>query len=424
MSSNQNNAILNALSTQALAKLAGAGGYSDFDTSTLKPTGRSGWGTALRYLGAVAPALAGARQNGIIPAFLSALGGIGEVKNQSAYNQYLQKQALYEMQQQQQANMNNAGLYTDATGKTIANPSAGFNTTFAGGLVGDIRKNNANADIQNLLETGQLQMTNPNADYGDFPKMALERSNQLNDANETLRRMPAFMGVPTPGMEVKQIVDTPAGQMAMQNDGLLQGGISKQQMITPSEAFTYGVPNVGQLLTGRQNEQTDRRGNRTIDETIRSNKVDEGLKKDLYKSQQAENYSSADLKRRTNPNLRSGGGSENPYTIPNAQQNFIEGQVKAIDNELKSLGFIGKNGAIIDPKLGNYTTESKWFDGKSATTPAELAKRQRAAMLIEKRSQLNSAIAGSVPFGGQAASNLNNTGNQVSGFAAWKNSKR
>jgi len=429
MASSSNGLDLDTL-TRVLAqpKLAGAGAAG----------GGHPFMSALGYLGAAMRGVANTPQGS--PGILGALGPVMELYNLRQYNKGLAEQAALERQQQalreqgirqdragigQQAGLNNYSGFADLPdAATLAN------------IQGMNWQNNP-AGLESLLQNGELTPVQGGAIPEKVLQYVLERAGKANDANATLGKLPAFMSNAIPGAqnpnEAPQMPTTAPGQTAnaaFDNSPMLQAGVAQQEMVTPGNALQYGIPDVSQLLTGRQNEQQDRLGNRKAAEDERSNKVEEGLKKLLYQSQQADNYASAGLKNRTDPNIRGGGGgSDDPYKLPkslaelqNKLTSQVQSQVGAIDGELKALGYMGKDGKL---KMPDMSVRGGGFLGIGAHTPT--ANDARASQLIQQRQELQSQIiGGSTPFGGTSRGKIQAAGANAaaSGFAAWKQGRK
>jgi hypothetical protein len=411
--------------TRVLAqpKLAGAG----------QAKGGHPFMSALGYIGAAMRGVAQAPQGS--PAILGALAPVMELYNLRQYNKGMAEQAAAERMQQkmqregerndrvgfgQQAGLNNYSGYADLPdAATLAN-------------IQSQNWNNNPAGLESFLQNGELLPVQGAAVPEKVLMSVIDRANAANDANATLSKLPAFMSAAIPGAQNPNNAPTlppvKPGQTTTPTP-TLQASASQQEMVTPGNAMQYGIPDVSQLLTGRANEQDDRLGNRKASETERSNKVEEGLRKLLYASQQANNYASANLKQRTNPNLRSGGGgSDDPYKVPKSLADLqdkltgqVRNQVKDIDSELKALGYVGEGGRLKTPDM----TTSSGFFGMGGHRPS--ANDIRANQLLQQRQELQSSlIGGGAPFGGGSRQRLQNAGANASasGFSAWKQSRR
>ena len=193
----------------------------------------------------------------------------------------------------------------------------------------------------------------------------------------------------------------------------------------------FSAPNVEHLLTGRKNEYGLYNDMRSTDENIRSNKATEGETTRSHKANEGIDWYKAKTDRMYPPGR--GGNSQNPYTIPNAQQNYLQGQVDSIDKELKSLGYMGNDGKISPPAEGSPSMD---LFGRSlgGSSPDLSPKAQRARQLIAQREGLTGQITGGIPkmnntvagpFGGvtQANQKLKASSDKVTGFKDWKRKK-
>lgn len=408
--------LMRSLSNSAQAGLAKYGGYGGVaDPSTGQYKAPSGFANvlnlALQGLSAAFPQS---------PVF-SGANAINQARNVSKYNQYLVQQAQQAQNLARQANQNNAGVYADTTGLSIRNPDAGFDTGFVGGAMPQIRQNNANPALRQLINGETVTMDDNRADYSGLPvKEMLGRANDVNDSNVTGAALRTWMDEQLPGLADK--LGLPPVTPTDQQGGTLQASANKQQMITPGEALQHGVIDWNTVLTGRSNEQTNRRGNRTIDETKRHNQAGEGIQSreaSVKEGTLAEQRKYGYWKRPPG-----GSGSQNPLTVPKAMQDYLSNQLEAVDTQLSSLG--------VNTKISKWNPLSKGIEKEAATQPSEgglfgigavsseqAAKNRKINALIEQRNQILGQISG--PFGGQSKQNLESA---PSSFSAWKQGKR
>ncbi len=161
-----------------------------------------------------------------------------------------------------------------------------------------------------------------------------------------------------------------------QADQPLQGGVRQQALPGyVQDAATMNpmfLPQVSEgSITGGINQGADIYGKgkaynldvRQQNETERQNKAAENIAWYNAKSQ------------RISATKPSGGGSGNPYTIPNAQQNYLQGQIKSIDDQLALLGAVEAKG-----------------DNKGALRFDVIANNPQAAALFAQRQQLTKMV--------------------------------
>jgi len=411
-------------------------------------SGTGGWGTAFKYLGALAGPLAGAQQTGIVPAFLSALGNVGQVKNESAYNQYLKTVAEYEKASQEAENANSAMIGERATGikfpkitRTGANGQtyetySPINTKFLAEETEAIRQNNANADRNRLLGGENLQWSPYSAANDNLTLETLRRRGAVTDSDEAQRLAEPLFNEGKDSSSVNDYYQLPNNGVLRQPFGLdterpqsLTAGIQQTNIVpqTISPFLQPALP-VSEILThfrgGAEDrreaskQEIDRYGNVTTrqhyqnsdTEAVRHNKATEAIGQTNAQSDRI----------RANKYQPGSTGSQNPLTTLKSIHGIFKGQVEAIDKQLRTFGFMDKKGNIIDPNPDAYSTESSWFDGKKATTTADLSKRKMAKALLQKREQILENITGTLPFGGQSPQKLDSVG---TGFTEWKRRK-
>lgn len=205
----------------------------------------------------------------------NALYGARQAYNIGQYNKAIQQEALRQQIYQGELDANNAEIYNRRAGTNIKGP---FSHDLANAAAGDIRTDNAQPVVKGLLDTGRIDTSLIQPGMNVDPKlieMAVTRAAAANDAGQTKAELGQWMGGGVPGAPAQ-----PSGQPALQPDpalglGALQGGVYQNQGVTPAEAFSVGIPDVGQLLTGRNNEQDNARGLQQIQETGRHNKASE-----------------------------------------------------------------------------------------------------------------------------------------------------
>jgi hypothetical protein len=406
-----------------IAKLATAANAAKYQGS-----GTGGWGTALKYLGALAAPLAGAQQTGVVPAFFSALGNVGQVKNESAYNQYLKSVADYERARQTATDTNDAGIFNASTGQNISGP---FSRDFATAQTGAIRENNANPSINDLIQGNPLVL-NPSGKYDPaLISKYLEQQQNVTNSNAAQDLAAGIFGggqnasAVNGGMNVPGQLQQPVG-LDMGGQPALSAGVQQQQAPSVSPFIQAALP-VDQIFGqfGRGAQDAQEAGKQSIDQFGNVTTRDHLTRSD---SETAKNNRATESIGRTNAQANmisarkpsGGGGSQNPLNALKSLQSLSEGQVKALDKQLMTLGFMDKKGKITDPSPDKYTTQSQWFDGKTATSAADLSKRKMAQALLQKRSEILGGIAGT-PFGGESQQNLQSVG---TGFSEWKNRQK
>lgn len=340
-------------------------------------------------------------------------GGV-QARNLYKYNQALQAQQQAAMLAQQQKNSNDAKNFYEATGVEV---KGDFDRGFANNMSGAIRENNTNPLTKNYIDTGKVDpsLYNSKGNYNqgissEILKSAMERANAGNDTQATLDRLPQFMGSPVPNQ-----VGTPQGGLSamipqgtgpqLQMDpsqGPLQGNVAETTPVfTMANAGTQGIPDISQLLTGRKNEQGDRLGNRKAIETARNNRATNANQRITANASKTNAKANMIRANKYQPSS----GSNNPYTVPKEQQQYFNGQIKAVDNELKSLGFVKTGGKIKIPKIDNSGLS---FNN---TSPQKVAQIERAQELMTYKKQLQLQMG--LPFGGQSKQKLDNTNEDI-----------
>lgn len=208
------------------------------------------------------------------------LAGGRQAYNIGKYNKAVQAEALRQQLRQEMTDANNAEILARRTGLKVQGP---FDLTFANNAAPDLR-NDANLEFnRERLRSGVLNpdlITFNTENVDNSVNEAMKRSGQLNDAQATLGMLPAWMGTPTGDMPGGRVLD--AIQRTQGGLGQLSGRIAKGNVpnrVMPADAFTVGIPDVGQLLTGRNNEQTrietNRHNTTTEKETGRHNRETE-----------------------------------------------------------------------------------------------------------------------------------------------------
>jgi hypothetical protein len=398
------------------AKYGGYGLEPDVNT---RPSKLKGFLSGLGSLADIAaPALAAAFPNGPLPQFLNAAN---QAMNVSQYNKYMQQQQKNANLQMQKRNINDAGLYTDATGLSVASPESGFDISLATAMAPMVRKNNANPAILELLNTGKFNPEDNKADYGDIPMKLMERANAINDANSTIDQLrgfasesPLFKGKPlfNPA-EAPLVAQSMLDPGTSDSPNLLKTGVSELvnkpgSFVTPANAGTFGIPNIEQLLTGRKNEYGLFNDMRSTDENIRSNKSKEGEAARHNKAGEGIDWYKAKTDRMYPPGR--GGSSQNPYDIPLSQQKLIKGQAAAIEAQMKSEGFMDKDGNVKAPGTGQgkYELPGGLFGAEwgNWSDPKTQAKHARFQQLNAQREQLLGAMTG-LAFGGAGKAQQN-----------------
>lgn len=234
-----------------------------------------------------------------------------------------------------------------------------------------------------------------------------DRMAEIRDTQETLKRLenPGFIyGSPIGQTILAQSAGmTPGGTPMLQQDPL-QGGVN-QDNLNPANAYSIGIPNVGQLQTGWRDVKTDERGQATQKERERHNRESEAHNQ----RQEAIGWYNAKTAR-----MKPSGGSGNPYTVPNAQQTYLKNQLRAVDAQLNAMGIeTGKDDKL---KMREQTQAKEGgflgFGGVSADTAAQ---NQRINALLQRRDEILQGIygVGSTPFGGQSQRKVQQAGDSV-----------
>ncbi len=370
----------------------------------------SPWMDALRYAGAVGSALAGVRQKGIVPALLEGGGNVAKIHAQRQFNQYVQDQQRQALLLQQQQNANNAGLYTDVTGLTLAHPNAGVDASVLNMAAPLVRKNNANPAWSAALQGKEVDLEDMKADYGELPAILVNRANAVNDANATLSQLPEFAGRQPffggkPFQELALSIVNPQQfpnlSQAMQpqldpGQVSLQASARKGNAVTPGQALQFGIPNVDQMLTGRKNEFGIFDDYRDTNEAIRSNKANEGI--DMY-GKQTDRMTAEDQRRLGYWKRPPGGGSsgDTPLETGIKQQQYMENQLQMLDTLEQDLTDHGIRTGVIDKKTGALKPSAPGYAGFIK----ELNKVQR------KKTDINAAmLGGGGAFGGGSREKL------------------
>lgn len=117
---------------------------------------------------------------------------------------------------------------------------------------------------------------------------------------------------------------------------------------------------------------------------------------------------------------RGGGGSQNPYTILNGAQNYAQGQLKALEAQMSSLGFLDDKGVAKRPNMDTGAWLLDW-DGDPAKIQASKNKQALFDAYEKRRQDLYSAISGAGPtFGGGSQQKLQNAGAKANQSGASK----
>lgn len=285
---NMSDFLVNQMFNTAQANSAKSGGY--------------GRGGLPQVFGSLLQAGAAAFPNSPLLQFA---GNMVQGANVRAYNREMLRQydqAQRQAQRAQQDEMNDNLAIAGATTGGIPNYRGKQRLTTE--EINNLRQIAANPDIDNLMRTGQFQMTNRFGDHGDIPGTLLKRGGEALDARETMNQLPKFMAdSPIGGGLVTSMTENkpPQTQQAPPKPGQgippagldysdrpLTAGATVQQppipFVTPGNAFTVGIPNVPNLLTGRKNEQ-DNRNTQYSNKTTRDHygRSDQ-LARDVYKA--------------------------------------------------------------------------------------------------------------------------------------------
>ena len=407
--------FMQGLMNNAQAKLAPMGGYSGFDPNTLAPIPQGGGRKALNLIGALAAPLANVRSTGIIPALMAAAGGVGQLKNTQDYNKFIQSQYMRGLMDKQGSEQQLGTAYG------IVDPRFAGLGKVAGDTMNNLMSHLGNADFgsaSTALQSGQMPESYglaPAAQVAQQTGSVMDRFGKVADNDATMGQLPPWMGAQIPGVGV-QAPSIPGGAgmspiMDTTPQGSLQAGVA-QSNLPGQNPFFIGSPDPKTLTDGRQNEQTDRRGNRTINETIRHNQSEEQLKKELQQDQRT----GTGYWHKFPP---AGPGGGNPLTIPKAAQDYLNNQLEAVDTQLSALG--------VNTKLTKWNPLSQGLPERTETqakggglfgwggvSQQDAAKNQQINSLLSQRSQLLQQISGG-PFGGRAQQNLQQAGTAVQG---------
>jgi len=320
-------------------------------------------------------------------------------------------------QQQMIQNMNNADVFYGATGKRLS-PNAPIDMEHLSSYVDPIRQNNQNPNReaymngdgfhQNQFGTfdqgmaeNDLKQRKAKADYLEYlmQQQRMFQNGQVGAGGQPPQQPPQQPGFITGnpiGASLQNQMMNP-----QQPSPMVTGGTSMQAQAPPTSNPFFGGGVVGAAdLNSLFNKGVDNTETRmTQAETERSHKANE--RNTAYANQTARDIYQATVDNRGGYHkYPPAAGSGNPYTIPNAQQNYTQGQIDAIDKELKTLGAVGEGGQVNTPAPNS----PPGFLGLGGHTQS--AKEQRIQQLIDMRSRLQSGI---LPFGGSAKQNLNNS---------------
>lgn len=433
MSSNSNPVdLLNILATNQLGQLSKAGGY-----------GKPGFlGNLLDF---AAPAYAAAFPNAPVA---QALNAGRQAFNVRQYNKYLQDQAV-EAQRQQVVKQDQQGQLYGTVDPRLRN-------------------------MQNISpeEIAKLLPFLGNADYGKgaaaisqggYPESwglspadqvqglvnpMLARQGALSDSGAYQQQAPGFFQggrqMSQPGWGQPQqpqrtlasgepgLVDIngnptiplsgPSGQAAGQPT-MISGGVTQQNVNAPTvNPYFQGAVTPEQILNTLKAGVGDKQSQRQMTETSQHNRANEKI------DQQKADADAVRARAAMIAAQRQGsGGSQNPYSIPNAELEYQNKQLNQSKQQLQGLGlWDSKNNA---PKaIGNQPNQTAWdinpLDGTVLPrTVANPNYASESAGYKQKQDAINryNALLGIAPFGGQSEQAIKEAGANASGFSSWKN---
>jgi hypothetical protein len=367
------------------------------------------------------------------------LQGINQVSNIHGYNKAQQAAAEAAYKRQALTDANNSLINYQRTGKQVSGP---FDISLANSAAPDIRKDNSRQSRQDLIDGKKLTLSNY-ADYDpalerDYIKQQADATNyamQNGGVNAINQGQKASMTYPggngAPPQQPGQFTKMPGGMQwdngagTTLNAGVQQtGGLRDYQAPIPMNVSPFTLPTdiPAQVAAGQRAGVDDAQTRAQQVETNRSNVVGEKetslhnrtTEKETHLNNSENNgigwynaYSG-----RINANKPSG-SEANPYTQLNGQQNYLQGQVKSIDDTLMARGYISKgkkdkNDVTFYKQKADNLPPEQWADYQS---------------LLAKRRDLQAQIqAGGPPpaptaFGGNSGAKLEASG---SGFAKWK----
>jgi hypothetical protein len=347
------------------------------------------------------------------------LAGVNQALNVSKYNKAIQdsaeRQFAYDAAMKQAQAGDRSTYVKNATGLDVS----GYGDAPTTELLQGIAQANQNPNIQAMLEGKPLDQAKYGAVNSDLIKDYMGQISKNANSQATMGLLDRFLGPTAFGGQPGATVQTPAGTAQMDTTGPLQASARMSDLFNQNP-YGAGNPDLAQLLNGRQNEQTDRRGNRTIDETIRSNKADEIIKRIL-----ASNDTTKANAAMVSARKPSGGGGSQPNEAAMAYQAFKSGLLTP-EQYAQTLGAKpgGAMSAPSDKTLKYLDTLEKQATGSpaglfgiggSAPDPAKAAKYNALAPLYG----LPQIQAGA--FGGQSKANLQAA---PSSFANWKKGKK
>lgn len=367
------------------------------------------------------------------PGIFAGLGAVGQMRNLQAYNRY-------QAQQEQQARRNNLAQLEQVDSQ-MAKAFIGPDPSNPNGLSDD--------ELKQALAIAGSKQAALNAQLiagGKAPIFGMAVSPEQNNAvlKDLMARQGAVsdfeaqqqltpkvyqqgQGTADPYFQFGQeqpMQQTGTGgygvMMPVPQNQALQGGVSQQQQgeyqspfftgIIPAtqygQAFQAGADVPNNAMQRRQEQQRisiQRQQEARLERQFQEDKRQFGLKYAIDKF-------NADTAR-INANKPSG-GSNNPYTVPSAQQNYLQDQLNSIDTELMRLGVLDKTTQQLKtPKAPS----GSWF-GAVAPSPQELSDFQYKQQLMNKRNQLVQSLTGaqaqpmavgtspvSIPQGGELA---------------------
>lgn len=221
--------LTSILSNAQQIQAAGSGGYAD-KTSGLRK--------AMMFMGALAPALAGVRQKGLIPAGMEAAGNYARLKNLQDYNQYMMAQEKLKQQEALQKLYETGRAYGTADSRL-----SGMGRVDSAVMknVMDALGNRDFGDAALRYQQGGYPETfgmAPAAQVSDLTQKALDREGQISDSAATIGQLLPMLQrgqnasrignrALAGGMEADPRVEGPA-------PGVLAGGVSQDAVNAPT----------------------------------------------------------------------------------------------------------------------------------------------------------------------------------------------
>lgn len=354
--------------------------------------------------------------------------GKQNIENQKAAN----AQYMYELAK----NANNTSIFNAATGQNISGP---IDFKDAQSYVNDIRENNQNANTNAWLNGSPLQVD----PYGKIDPSLIQgyktRQGVVSDTNKTLGVLPNYVTGQYPGFNGFNGGSVGQGIVNQMNpptkDGkysipTLDPGIDGQSAISTGvgqvswgnqDPYSIGVPSIPELNTARNNEQSNAN-------TLYGHQVTNAhnVRSDATKNRELNAQIQGLGYFHKYPPV--GPAGQTPINQANTVSQMLDRQLKAVENQMESEGFVEKNkifGTKIKAPTDTTVAAKDWFGNPVQYSAQDQAKFNRFQQLNNTRQQLLQQLSGvpmgNLPFGGQSMTNLQNSS---SGFAKWKSGKK